>query len=95
MKIVFFNCAHNGDLFCIREIVEHIVYNNSNNHEFIMACLYSFSIFSDIKNLKIINYMDIVSYINNQEIQYFIHDNILYINTWAGAGFLCNDNNSI
>lgn len=51
MKFVFFNPAHNGDIFIIQRIIQAICEQNKD-HEFYVFSLYNYFIYSEIENCK-------------------------------------------
>jgi hypothetical protein len=82
MKIIFFNLHHNGDIYPSKEPIRTIVKNNSA-HTFSIYVASFTSLFIDIKGLEILD-----NNIENKDIdntkEYYIKNNILYINTYVG-----------
>lgn len=81
-KIVFFNYAHRGDVFISRPFIDQIM--SSVDAEFYYAHYWGEYLLKDL-NLKYLS-LDEVPKIrsNNEHADNFIHEDVVYINTWIG-----------
>jgi hypothetical protein len=86
MKIILFNTLHNGDQFFTKEFVRRIV-NNNPSHDFSIICRQFYTLYGDIKNLKVITRPEIKDFNTSaaEEIdyskKYYMKGDTLYINT--------------
>jgi hypothetical protein len=82
MKLIFHNCAHNGDQYFSQSIVKAIrKYNPNFEIDVVLSC-YSF-LYSDIKDINIITKPP--SEITYHEPYIILDENTLIINTWIGG----------
>ena len=86
MNILFYNLYNIGDTYFSQPFVSNIVKNNPTC-TFFLFCKFNHYIFENINKLEILK--DIDNYnlliINNNKPYFLINDNLLLINTWAGA----------
>ena len=89
MNILFVNLYNIGDTHFSQPFIENIVRNNKD-HNFFLYCKFNYIIFKEILNLKILENIDhiLLVYISHNNVLPYFYipiNNILIINTWAGA----------
>jgi hypothetical protein len=83
-KIIFYNHAHKGDIFISRSFIDHII--KKIDVDFYYAHYWGEYLLKDM-NLEYVNIDDVQILFDKRHIGNFIHEDVLYINTWIGNYF--------